>query len=67
MQGLVKTTAMAHKGFIFVTGDDRTDYFLHVSNFHPREGFRTLKVGDRLEFADCESDRGPCAEDAELV
>lgn len=66
MQGSIKTM-VSQRGFGFIKGDDGEDYFLHISNFNPSTEFKELKVGDRISFSDCESDRGLCAEDAELA
>ncbi|NQS88578.1 cold shock domain-containing protein [Patescibacteria group bacterium] len=48
------------KGYGFITRADGKDVFVHFSNI-TREGFKSLKEGDKVSFDVQESERGPQA------
>jgi cold shock CspA family protein len=52
------------KGFGFVSGDDGTDYFVHVSAL-PEGVF--LRDGDRVSFDPAEGERGAKADNVQLL
>lgn len=52
------------KGFGFVTADDGTEYFIHISGV--AEGV-TLRENDHVSFDVVEGDRGPKAENVTLI
>ena len=51
----------ATKGFGFIEpeGSDK-DLFVHMSEIQ-MEGFKTLKEGQKVEFIEGSSEKGPCA------
>ena len=60
MEGIVKWFNDA-KGFGFLTPDEgEKDLFVHMSEIQ-MEGFKTLKEGQKVEFEQGETDKGPCA------
>ncbi|MCW5876808.1 MAG: cold-shock protein [Anaerolineales bacterium] len=54
------------KGYGFLERDSGEDIFVHFSAIK-MEGFRTLKEGQRVEFVVEDSDKGPQAQDVNLV
>lgn len=52
------------KRFGFITGEDGTDYFVHISDIE--EG-TVLNEDDTVEFDPVEGDRGPKAENVKKV
>ena len=48
------------KGFGFITGEGEKDVFVHFSSIQ-KEGFKTLKEGDKVEFEVDDGARGPQA------
>ena len=50
----------AKKGFGFITGEDRKDYFVHHSNILI-EGYRNLPQGKQVEFSTAISIKGELA------
>jgi cold shock protein len=48
------------KGYGFITQDDGGDVFVHFSALD-EDGFRSLKEGDRVEFAVEQGQKGPSA------
>ena len=48
------------KGFGFITVEGEKDVFVHFSSIQ-KEGFKTLKEGDKVEFSVEEGARGPQA------
>ena len=49
------------KGFGFLaTEDGGKDLFVHMNEIK-MDGFKTLKEGQKVEFEEGESDKGPCA------
>jgi len=46
------------KGYGFITGEDGKDVFVHHSTIQ-MEGFRTLSIGQAVEFDVNETDKGP--------
>ncbi|MBF0710782.1 MULTISPECIES: cold-shock protein [unclassified Gemella] len=52
------------KGFGFIEVEGEKDVFVHFSSIK-KEGFKTLKEGDKVEFSVEEGNRGPQA--AEVV
>ncbi len=60
MEGTVKWFNDA-KGFGFLTPDEgEKDLFVHMSEIQ-MDGFKTLKEGQKVEFEQGETDKGPCA------
>jgi len=54
-------------GFIIVTGPrSSSDYFFHETDLEDIS-IKSLKVGDEVEFEDCETDKGLRAEYVRLV
>lgn len=45
------------KGYGFITGDDKNDYFLHFSEIQ-MDGYKTLNEGDSVEFGTEQTDKG---------
>lgn len=64
MRGVVKTLALG-KGFGFIKGDDKKEYFFHRSALKNCK-FEELSVGIEVEFEDAEGDKGPRADDIYL-
>ena len=52
------------KGFGFISGDDGTDYFVHISAL-PQGVF--LRDGDRVSFDPAEGERGAKADNVQLL
>ena len=52
------------KNFGFITGDDGKDYFVHSSGLKPEV---TITEGDKVSFEATEGDRGPKAENVEML
>lgn len=48
------------KGFGFISVEGEKDVFVHFSSIQ-KEGFKTLKEGDKVEFSVEEGARGPQA------
>lgn len=61
MKGTIKKLVQ-EKGFGFIVGEDKIDYFLHRSALK-NCAFEDLHVGDEVEFEDAEGPKGPRAED----
>lgn len=64
-QGTVKWFNTS-KGFGFITTDAGTEIFVHFRAIRG-EGRRSLREGDRVAFNTADSDKGPQAEDVELL
>ena len=56
----------ATKGFGFIERENDDDVFVHYSEINA-EGFRTLEEGERVEFTVVEAEKGPQAQNVELV
>jgi len=56
MKGRVKWFS-TNKGFGFILGDDKKDYFVHFKQIMC-EGFKTLDEGDNVIFEAGKSDKG---------
>lgn len=56
----------APKGYGFITADNGNEVFAHFSQIKA-EGYKTLNEGDRVSFDIAESDRGPQAENIEII
>jgi CspA family cold shock protein len=55
------------KGYGFIARDSgEKDVFVHFSAINA-EGFRTLREGQRVEFEVVEGDKGPQAQNVELI
>jgi CspA family cold shock protein len=55
------------KGYGFIARDNgEKDVFVHFSAINA-EGFRTLREGQRVEFEVVEGDKGPQAQNVELI
>ena len=50
----------AEKGFVFITGEDGNDVFVHFSAIQS-DGFKTLEEGQSVTFNVGEGQRGPQA------
>jgi cold shock protein len=50
------------KGFGFILGEDKKDYFFHRSALKNAQ-FDDLQRGDKVEFTESEGQKGPRAED----
>ncbi len=61
MTGTIKTIH-PDKGFGFIIGEDRREYFFHRSSLK-NVSFEQLVKGQDVSFEECESDKGPRAED----
>jgi CspA family cold shock protein len=64
-QGTVKWFN-ADKGFGFIAVDGGKDVFVHYSAILS-DGYRSLEQGQRVEFENTQSDRGPQAESVRMV
>ena len=65
MTGTVKWFDGA-KGFGFITGEDDNDVFVHFSQINV-EGFKTLEEGQSVTFDVVDGEKGPQAENVEIV
>jgi len=54
------------KGFGFIEREDEDDVFVHYSEINA-EGFRTLEEGEKVEFTVVEAEKGPQAQNVELI
>ena len=55
------------KGYGFIARDDEEkDVFVHFSSINS-EGFRTLREGQRVEFEVVEGDKGPQAQNVDVI
>jgi CspA family cold shock protein len=64
--GLVKWFN-GEKGYGFIARDNgEKDVFVHFSAINA-EGFRTLREGQRVEFEVVEGDKGPQAQNVEII
>jgi CspA family cold shock protein len=54
------------KGFGFITGEDGTDVFAHFSQINI-DGFKTLEEGQKVTFNVAQGQKGPQAENIEIV
>ena len=54
------------KGFRFLGRDSRSDVFVHYSSIQ-RDGYKTLKEGDPVEFDVIQGEKGPQADQVTLV
>ncbi|WP_241521133.1 cold-shock protein [Kineobactrum sediminis] len=64
-QGTVKWFNTS-KGFGFITTDSGKEIFVHFRAIQG-EGRRSLREGDRVAFFTAASDKGPQAEDVEIL
>ena len=56
----------SEKGFGFITGDDGVDVFAHYSQIKA-DGFKNLEEGQKVSFEVAQGQKGPQAEDIEVV
>ena len=63
MNGVVKFFN-ASKNYGFITGDNETDYFFHVSGV---EGGEVLNEGDKVTFEVVQGDKGEQANDVKVT
>ena len=56
----------ASKGYGFITRDEGGDVFVHYSSIRG-EGYRTLEEGQQVEFLIVEGEKGPQAQDVDIV
>lgn len=61
MKGTIKN-AYPDKGFGFITGENKVDYFFHRSSLK-NVNLDELEKGRAVEFEDAEGTKGPRAED----
>ena len=54
------------KGFGFITSEEGTDVFAHFSQINV-DGFKTLDEGQKVTFTVTDGQKGPQAENIELV
>ena len=55
------------KGYGFIARDAGGDVFVHYSAIANTQGFRTLKEGERVEFAVEQGQKGPAAVDVRKI
>ena len=61
MKGFVKWFN-AKKGYGFITGEDKKDYFVHYSEIEAADGeYRALKDGQAVEFVTKQTEKGTAA------
>jgi cold shock protein len=65
MSGTVKWFN-SDKGFGFITGDDGVDVFVHYSQIKS-DGFKNLEEGQKVTFDVTQGQKGPQAENVEVV
>ncbi len=58
----VVTSFLPRKGYGFIKGEAGEQIFVHFSDIHGK-GFRTLEVGEEVEFTRRDGERGPQALD----
>jgi len=56
----------ASKGYGFITREVGGDVFVHYSSIRG-EGYRTLEEGQQVEFLIAEGEKGPQAQDVDIV
>lgn len=56
----------ADKGFGFIIGDDKQQYFVHFKEI-VSEGYKTLNADDRVEFICDKSPKGLVAKNVMLI
>ena len=56
----------AGKGYGFITKEDEQDVFVHYSSIRG-VGYRTLEEGQKVEFEVVEGDKGPQAQDVDIL
>ncbi|MEW6615393.1 MAG: cold-shock protein [Thermodesulfobacteriota bacterium] len=54
------------KGYGFITRDQGTDIFVHYSAIRG-EGYRSLEEGQRVEFTVGKGEKGPQAQDVDVL
>ncbi|WP_369601215.1 cold-shock protein [Hahella sp. SMD15-11] len=54
------------KGYGFITREGGSDLFVHFSNIQGG-GFRTLQEGQRVSFTEGQGQKGPQAENVEVL
>ena len=57
----------SQKGFGFITSQTGVSIFCHYSAIQSEEGYKSLNVGDTVEFSVEESPKGPRAENVVVV
>jgi len=65
MNGTVKWFN-AEKGFGFITSEDGTDVFVHFSQIN-KDGFKTLDEGEKVSFDVVDGQKGPQAENVNVL
>ncbi len=53
-------------GFVLQDGDETTEYFIHYS-YIQMDGYKTLRAGQKVEFALVETDKGTQAQEVTPV
>lgn len=67
MKGTI-TTVLPDKGFGFIReAHGGTDYFFHKSSLDGGAQFENLRPGDKVEFEEAQSPRGPRADNVRLA
>ncbi len=56
----------AEKGYGFIAREDGGDVFVHYSEIRS-SGFRSLEEGQKVEFAVTQGQKGPQAQEVEIV
>ncbi len=54
------------KGFGFITSEDGIDIFVHYSTING-DGYKKLREGQKVEFTIRTDEKGPAAEDVNLL
>ncbi|MBR3250612.1 MAG: cold shock domain-containing protein [Erysipelotrichaceae bacterium] len=54
------------KGYGFITGEDKNDYFFHFSELQ-MEGYKNVKEGEKVTFTPGKGDKGPVATNIQIV
>ncbi len=65
MNGTVKWFN-SEKGYGFITSEDGTDVFAHFSQINV-DGYKTLEEGQEVSFSVVEGQKGPQAENIEIL
>jgi len=66
MLGTVKNVNK-QRGFGFLRGTDGIEYFFHRSGVARDVNFEGLREGDKVQFDEVESEKGPRADNVELA
>jgi cold shock CspA family protein len=67
LKGEIKSVRNRDKGFVFVTGEDGVDRFCHKSSCSKMVNFDGLREGDKVLFDHRDGDKGPRAENLQVL